>query len=140
MKNWPWKNLLVAMTALLLVSGIFKAAQADFWLREKAFLDDLHIKLDKMGAAEKQALLNSCPTPEISMISSKCLEEGETAEVTVNGKFAPGTKFFLETDSISFPYADLISNCGAKSVDVKINLGTWASRISRCVTSPRSTR
>ncbi len=129
MKNWPWKNFLVAMTALLLVSGIFRAAQADFWLREKAFLDDIHAKLDKMGVAEKQALLNSCPTPEISMISSKCLEEGETAEVTVTGKFAPGTKIFLETDSVQVISENLSGGVYKATVKVASGIGPQTASV-----------
>lgn len=129
MKSWSWKNMMVVMTGLLLVSGIFRAAQADYWLKEKAFLNEIDAKLDKMGAAEKQALLQSCPTPEITMITSKCLEEGEAAEVTVTGKFGPGTKIFLETDSVQVISENLSGGVYKATVKVAPGIGPQAASV-----------
>jgi hypothetical protein len=129
MTNWSWKNMLVVMTGLLLVSGLFRAAQADYWLREKAFLDELHAKLEKLGPAEKQALLQSCPTPEITMITSKCLEDGETSEVTVTGKFGPGTKIFLETDSVQVISENLSGGTYKATVKVASGIGPQTASV-----------
>ncbi len=72
---------------------------------------------DKLTPEERKQL--TCATPEISLVSPSTVNPGDTAEVTVTGKFPAGTQFLFESDAIEV----LKESCAANSyrATIKVN-------------------
>ncbi len=73
---------------------------------------------DKMTAQELKQL--PCATPEISLITPSAIKPGDTAEVTVTGKFPAGTQFLFESDAVEV----LTESCAANSYRATIKLNS----------------
>lgn len=88
--------------AVLLAAGLGlgRAALSRFREQEQAFRKGCQQQLQSMGIT-RQAAKAKFPTPEISLVSAGCLLPGGSGELVVKGKFASGTKFFLENDNVA---------------------------------------
>lgn len=94
------KRLMCVAVVLVAGLGLGRAAMSRFREQEDAFRKSCQEQLKAMGLT-RQAAKAKFPTPEIGMVSSGCLLPGGTGEMVVKGKFAPGTKFFIENDSFT---------------------------------------
>jgi FKBP-type peptidyl-prolyl cis-trans isomerase len=81
---------------------------------------------EKLGVAEQKTLANKCPTPEVALISSATLSPGQTAEVTVTGKFPAGTRFLFDSDCIEVVKESVTANTYHATVKVGSDCGPEA--------------
>jgi hypothetical protein len=99
MKKQALKKVVVAVALMMPVLGIYRAAQFQFQQKEDAFHQLCRAEMTKLGL-NADAARAKYPTPEIHMVTGGCILPGATGEVVIKGKFAPGTKFFFENDSL----------------------------------------
>ncbi len=93
------KRILCACVVLLFALGLCRAAKFRFQEKEAAAFKEAGEQLAKLGIT-RTAAKAKYPTPEIRMTSKACLMPGESGEVVVTGKFAPGSHFFFESDNL----------------------------------------
>jgi hypothetical protein len=99
MKNHALKKMMFAGVMMLFVLGICRAAQFQFQEKENAFHELCRKEMARLGLTGDAARAKY-PSPEIHMFTGGCIAPGATGEVVIQGKFAPGTKFFFENDSL----------------------------------------
>lgn len=135
MKNQAWEKMMFAGVMMLFVLGIFRAAQFQFQQKENAFHELCRAEKAKLGLSVDAARAKY-PTPEIHMVTGGCIAPGATGEVVVKGKFAPGTKFFFENDSLEVVSENLTA--GVYRATLKANPGTPPQNAAVSAISPVS--
>lgn len=93
------KRILCAGVVLLFALGLCRAARFRFQDKEEAVRKEAREQLAAMGIT-RDAAKTKYPTPEIRMTTKACLMPGETGEVVVRGKFAPGSHFIFQNDNL----------------------------------------
>ena len=93
------KRVACVLTLALFALGLGRAALSRYQEKEQAIRAACRDQMQKSGLTPAAAKARY-PTPEISMASIGCLLPGETAEVVLRGKFAPGTQFVFENDNL----------------------------------------
>src|ERR1035437_10149683 len=93
------KRILCAGVVLLFALGLCRAARFRFQDKEEAVRKEAREQLAAMGIT-RDAAKAKYPTPEIRMTTKACLMPGETGEVVVRGKFAPGSHFIFQNDNL----------------------------------------
>jgi hypothetical protein len=83
---------------ILLCWGVTHAALSKYQQKEQAARDACKAERAKMTPQQQKQL--QCGTPEVSLVSRAVVKPGETAEVSINGKFPAGTSFVFHSDSI----------------------------------------
>lgn len=97
MRRWGAAGLQVVM-GILLCWGVTHAALSKYQQKEQAARDACKAERAKMTPQQQKQL--QCGTPEVSLVSRAVVKPGETAEVSINGKFPAGTSFVFHSDSI----------------------------------------
>jgi hypothetical protein len=118
----------VAALSLLIV-GLVRADLFRFQAQENTLRDASQKEREKLGITDANALKAKYPTPEIQLISGRCLSPGGTGEVVVQGKFAPGTKFVFENDQIEVLTENLGSNTYRATLKAAAGIGPESAAI-----------
>ena len=84
----------------LLAFGIARAANSHYAERRSAFFEDQAAERKRLGLTDWQQVKAKYPTPEITLCRAARVTPGATGEVTVRGKFVPGSKFLFENDVV----------------------------------------
>jgi hypothetical protein len=84
----------------ILAWGITRAAISKYQQKRQEILASCKLERDKLGIKDAAQIRDKCPTPEIKLVSPAKVAPGDQVEVTVNGKFAAGTRFLFGSDSI----------------------------------------
>ncbi len=100
MKHCRCRMVALIPAALLLLAGLVRADLFRFQARENALRESCQKEREKLGITDVNSIKGKYPTPEIGLIRSSCLTPGGTAEVTVEGRFAPNTRFVFESDQL----------------------------------------
>jgi hypothetical protein len=93
------RHVAYAAVTVLALFAVAKSATLRYREKEDAIRQEARAQLQKLGISQAEAKAKY-PTPQIRLVSSGCLTPGGTGEVVVQGKFSPGTKFVLESDSV----------------------------------------
>ncbi|MCX6626403.1 MAG: hypothetical protein NTW28_02060 [Candidatus Solibacter sp.] len=93
------KRILCAGVVLLFALGLCRAAKFRFQDKEDAVRKQAREQLAALGIT-RDAAKAKYPTPEIRMTTKACMMPGETGEVVVRGKFAPGSNFIFQNDNL----------------------------------------
>jgi hypothetical protein len=89
----------VAVSALI-VFGIARAASSHYVERRNAFYQSQEAERKRLGLADWAQVKAKYPTPEITLCRAIHMAPGTTGEVTVRGKFSPGSGFLFENDDV----------------------------------------
>ena len=89
----------VVLSALV-IFGIARAANSHYMERRSAFYESQVAERKRLGLTDWGQVKAKYPTPEITLCRAAHVAPGTTAEVTVRGKFVPGSKFLFENDVV----------------------------------------
>jgi hypothetical protein len=117
-------SLVVVCT--LLAWGVSRAMISKYQQKRQEILAACKAEREKLGVAEQKELANKCATPEVALISPAMLAPGQTAEVTVTGKFPAGTRFLFESDCIEVVKESVTANTYHATVKVASECGPEA--------------
>ncbi len=81
-----------------------------------------------------------CPTPEIQLITSNCIQPGGSGEVVIRGKFSPGTKFVFENDNLEVVSESLVGNVYKATLKTVAGIGPQSASVSAFSPCCKSTR
>lgn len=84
----------------LVVFGIARAANSHYAERRSAFYESQQAERKRLGLTDWRQVIAKYPTPEITLCRAARIVPGATGEVTVGGKFVPGSKFLFENDVV----------------------------------------
>jgi hypothetical protein len=84
----------------LVVFGIARAANSHYAERRSAFYESQQAERKRLGLTDWGQVKAKYPTPEITLCRAARVVPGATGEVTVHGKFVPGSKFLFENDIV----------------------------------------
>ena len=88
----------VALSALV-VLGLARASNSHYREQRSAFVESQAGERKRLGLSGGQ-IASKYPTPEITLCHAARLAPGATGDVTVRGKFVPGSKFLFENDNV----------------------------------------
>lgn len=123
------KRVMGIAVLVLLGFGLSRAAMFRFQEKEQEFRKGCQAQLQKMGLTMGAAKA-TYPTPEIHMVSSGCLLAGGTVEVVAKGKFAPGTKFIFENDSLEVVKESLVGGEYRATVKAAPGMGPQSAALT----------
>lgn len=116
----------LVVVCILLAWGVSRAMISKYQQKRQEILAACKAEREKLGVAEQKELANKCPTPEVALISPAMLAPGQTAEVTVTGKFPAGTRFLFDSDCIEVVKESVIANTYHATVKVTSDCGPEA--------------
>jgi hypothetical protein len=93
------RRVVSILVLVLVVLAVVRAAAERFREQEAAFLKECQQQRQQMGLTPEQAKAKY-PSPEIGLVAPSCIPAGSTGDVVVNGRFAAGSRFFVEDDAI----------------------------------------
>jgi hypothetical protein len=128
------KSVAAAAVLILFALALARAATHRYQEREDAFRKECQLQMQKLGLTPADAKLKY-PTPEIQLASSACVTPGGTADLVVNGKFSPGSKFFVENDNIDIVKESLAGNQYRATLQAAAGIGPETAAVA--VISPR---
>jgi hypothetical protein len=117
---------LLAVTGVMLLWGVTHAAISKYQQKEQAIREACKAARDKLTPQERNQL--KCNTPEISLIKPAVVKPGETAEVTITGKFPAGTNFVFQSDCIEVLKES--SNANSYQATIKVAPGCGPETVS----------
>jgi hypothetical protein len=130
-KGWIKRISLILVFSMMVIS-LGRAAMFRWQEKERA------IRQACQGAQQKAGA--DCPTPEIHMITSSCIQPGGSGEVVIKGKFPPGTKFVFENDNLEVVSESLMGTVYKATLKAAAGIGPQdasVSAISPCCKSAR---
>ena len=89
-----------ALACLLAAFGIARAANSHYADQRTAFFASQEAERKRQGLADWKQIKAMYPTPEITLCRAARVVPGASADVTVRGKFVPGSKFLFENDDV----------------------------------------
>jgi hypothetical protein len=90
----------VFVVGILLVLGIARASNSHYAEQRTAFFQSQEAESQRLGLTDRKQISVRYPTPEIKLCHPAHLTPGTTANLTVRGKFVPGSKFLFENDDV----------------------------------------
>jgi hypothetical protein len=84
----------------LLIFGIARAANSHYAERRSAFFESQESERKRLGLTDWGQVKAKYPTPEVTLCHAAHMAPGATGDVTVRGKFVPGSKFLFENDDV----------------------------------------
>jgi hypothetical protein len=136
MKKESIQNFIAGAVLVLLAMGIARAAAFRYQQKEDAIRAACRAEMEKLGPDAKASVKAKYPTPEIQMITEGCFAPGASAEVTVKGKFVPGTKFVFENDNVDVVKENLAGGLYQATLKIASGIGPQSAAIA--VISPVS--
>lgn len=127
------KRIVSVVVFALLGLALGRAGMLRYQEKERALREQCRADLQKLGITHAAAKLKY-PTPYIGLVNGACLLPGGTAEVVVKGKFAPGTKFIFENDSVEVVRENVAA--GEYRATVKVPTGTGAQTAALTAFTP----
>ena len=127
------KRIVSVVVFALLGLALGRAGMLRYQEKERALREQCRADLQKLGVTHAAAKLKY-PTPYIGLVTGACLLPGGTAEVVVKGKFAPGTKFIFENDSVEVVSENVAA--GEYRATVKVPPGTGAQTAALMAFTP----
>ena len=88
------------VVGILLVLGIARASNSHYAEQRTAFFQSQEAESQRLGLTDRKEISARYPTPEITLCHPAHLMPGTTANLTVRGKFVPGSKFLFENDDV----------------------------------------
>jgi len=92
-----WSAVLLAA---LVCFGIARASNSHYAELRSAFYESQQAERKRLGLTDWAQVKAKYPTPEIALCRAAHIVPGVTGEVTVRGKFVPGSKFLFENDAV----------------------------------------
>ncbi len=92
-----WSAVLLGALA---VFGVARAANSHYVENRSAFYESQQAERKRLGLTDWAQVKAKYPTPEITLCRAARVVPGATGEVTVRGKFVPGSKFLFENDVV----------------------------------------
>ncbi len=117
------RTVSLVLVCALLALGVSRAMISKYEQKRQQILAACKAEREKLGVAEQKALAGKCQTPEIALVSPAMLNPGQTAEVTVTGKFPAGTRFLFESDCIDVLKESVAANTYHATVKVSAECG-----------------
>jgi len=117
------KGVALVVVCGLLTWGIGRAAISKYQQKRQEVLAACKAEREKLGPAEQKALEGKCPTPEVSLVSPEMLTPGQTAEVTVTGKFPAGSRVLFTSDCLEVLKEATAANSYRATVKVGADCG-----------------
>jgi hypothetical protein len=117
------KSVVLAVLCVLIAWGVSRAMASKYSQKRQEILAACKAERDKLGPAEQKALQSKCATPEISLVSAPTLMPGQTANVTITGKFPAGTRFLFESDCIDVVTESVAPNTYRATIKVSLECG-----------------
>lgn len=93
------RRLTFVLVLTVIAAGIVRASLDRFDTNRRAIVTACQEERKRLGIPE-DSLRSKYPTPEISLVRTACIPVGGTGELVVKGKFVPGTKFLLHSNSL----------------------------------------
>lgn len=109
-------------------AGLTRAVVFKFREKETAFREAARAKLKASGMTYGVAKITYF-TPQVGLVISACVSPGGTAEVSVKGKFAPGTKFIFENDNVNVLKESLTATEYRATVQAPPNIGPQTANV-----------
>lgn len=94
------RSILAATFLAALTYGIARPATSRYEERRRAILAAANAERQRLGLTDRKALFARYPTPQIKLCRAVSVPPGAAAEVVIQGKFEPGTKFLIENDNL----------------------------------------
>lgn len=117
-----YRKIAVGAVFMLAALGFMRAANFRFTQKMDAIRNSFTEQLQKMGLTRATAKAKY-PTPYVGDIKSGCLTPGGTGDVTVDGNFAPGTKFVFQSDDVEVVKEALVGNQYRATLKVAPGIG-----------------
>lgn len=127
MSTWMRQTSYIGVVALA-GFGLIRAAQFKFQQKEEAVRAQAAAELKRLGITRDAAKAKQF-TPEIHMISAACLQPGGTGEVTIRGKFVPGSQFIFQNDNIEVVKESLAAGVYRATVKAAPGIGPQTAGI-----------
>ena len=116
------RTVTFVLVSTLLAWGLTRAAISNYEQKRKEILAGCKAERDKLGKSDPQ-LCGKYPTPEIGLVKAGAITPGATVEVTIPGKYPPGTRFLFGSDSIEVQKESLVGNTYTASLRVSPDAG-----------------
>jgi hypothetical protein len=100
MANERFCKWAVFVVGILLVLGIARASNSHYVEQRTAFFQSQEAESQRLGLTDRKEISARYPTPEITLCHPAHLTPGSTANLSVRGKFVPGSKFLFENDDV----------------------------------------
>jgi hypothetical protein len=100
MRGSRGRGFVLVFVLFVVALGVGRASLSRFQEQRKAIRDAAIAQRNRLGLKDKVTLFAKYPSPEISLVSTACLQPGGTGELVIKGKFVPGSKVLLESDSL----------------------------------------
>ncbi|RPJ61755.1 MAG: OmpH family outer membrane protein [Acidobacteria bacterium] len=94
------RRLLFVLVLMVIAAGIVRASLDGFNAKREAIIAACQAERARLGIKSDDVLFSKYPTPEITLITTACVPAAGTGELVVKGKFVPGSKFLLQSDSL----------------------------------------
>ena len=117
------RSMLAAAVVAALIIGIARSATSRYNEQRRAILSAAAAERKRLGLTDRKALFAAHPSPEIKLCRGVAVLPGATAEVVVQGKFEPGTKFLFENDSLEVVKENVGATEYRATVSAARNLG-----------------
>lgn len=117
-----YRKIAVGAVFMLAALGFMRAANFRFTGKMEAIRKSFDEQLQKAGLTRATAK-GKYPTPYIGDIKSGCLVPGGTGDVTVEGNFAPGSKFVFQSDDVEVVKEALVGNQYRATLKVAPGIG-----------------
>jgi hypothetical protein len=123
------RTVSLVVVCALLAWGVSRAMISKYQQKRQDILAACKAEREKLGPAEQKAQETKCPTPEVGLISPATLAPGQTAEVTVTGKFPAGTRFLFESDCVEVLKETVAPNSYRATVKVGADCGPQSAAV-----------
>lgn len=108
-----------SVVVVLLLFGLGRAATSRYDEQVKAFLAACQAEQQRLGLAgyaNRKQLFAKFPSPEVALCRPVRIGPGETGEVVMKGKFAAGTKFLLDGETVEVVRESVVGDTYAATV------------------------
>ena len=103
------RRIVLVLVLFVVALGIGRASLSRFQEQRKLVRDTAAAERSKLGLKDKVALFSKFPSPEITLMSAATMQPGSSGELVIKGKFVPGSKVLLESDSLQIVKESLTS-------------------------------
>lgn len=90
----------VLVCGVVLLFGLARASTNRYAEKQRAIVAECAAEQKRLGVTDRKILFGKYPTPEITLCKMVRVLPGRAVDVVLRGKFAPGTKFLFENDSV----------------------------------------
>ncbi|HXK59958.1 MAG TPA: OmpH family outer membrane protein [Acidobacteriota bacterium] len=114
---------LFVFVIVVIAAGAVRGSLTNYQAKRKAILEACEAERRRLSPTALEEVRSSNSTPEIQFIHTARLKPGGVGQLIVKGKFVPGTKFLLVSDSIAVVNETLTTSEYRATVKAPVGIG-----------------